>query len=62
MMILKNLPPHFGNTSEFILEWLEKYLERENCLSAYENKKFYQNGFRDGAKMMLEILENENMN
>ncbi len=56
---IKNLPPHFGNTREFILERLEKFLEEQNSLCAYDNRKFYKNGFCDGARMMLEILENK---
>lgn len=39
------------------MEKLEKYLERENSLNAYDNERFYKNGLRDGAKMMLEILK-----
>lgn len=54
---IKNLPPHFNNTRENIMEKLEKYLERENSLNAYDNERFYKNGLRDGAKMMLEILK-----
>ena len=47
---IKNLPPHFNNTRENIMEKLEKYLERENSLNAYDNERFYKNGLRDGAK------------
>ena len=56
---IENLPPHFNNTREFILERLEGYIDRQNCLVAYDNKKFYKNGFRDGVQLMLEILKTE---
>lgn len=59
LVAIKNLPPHFNNTRELILEKLENYVERENCLIAYDNEKFYKNGFCDGAKMILEILKRE---
>lgn len=55
---IKNLPPHFNNTREFILDRLEKYMERENSLSAYDNERFYKSGFCDGVQMILEILNN----
>ena len=57
---IKNLPPHFNNTREFILERLEGYIDRQNCLVAYDKKKFYKNGFCDGVQLMLEILKTEN--
>lgn len=44
------------------MEKLEKYLERENSLNAYDNERFYKNGLRDGAKMMLEILKIDKFN
>lgn len=56
---VKNLPPHFNNTRECILERLEGYLARENSLAAFDNEKFYKVGFCDGAKMILEILKQE---
>lgn len=59
LVAIKNLPPHFNNTREFILERLEGYIERQNCLNAYDNERFYKNGFRDGIKIMLETLKNE---
>ena len=52
--------PYFNNTREFILERLEGYIERQNCLNAYDNEKFYRNGFCDGVQLMLEILKNDN--
>lgn len=57
LVAIKNLPPHFNNTREFILERLEKYIERENTLSAYENERFYKNGFCDGVQIILETLK-----
>lgn len=33
LVAIKNLPPHFNNTREFILERLEKYIERQNCVN-----------------------------
>ena len=59
LVAIKNLPPHFNNTREFILERLEKYMERENSLVAYDNERFYKSGFCDGVQMMLEILKKE---
>lgn len=56
---IKNLPPHFNNTREYILERLEGYLTRENSIVAFDNEKFYKVGFCDGAKMILEILKQE---
>lgn len=60
LVAIKNLPPHFNNTREFILERLEKYMERQNSLSAYDNERFYKNGFCDGVRMMTEIIKKEN--
>lgn len=57
LLAIENLPPHFNNTREFILERLEGYIERQNCLNAYDNEKFYKNGFCDGVQLMLEILK-----
>ena len=57
LIAVKNLPPHFKNTRELILEKLESYIERQNCLTAYDNEKFYKNGFCDGVQMMLEVLK-----
>lgn len=42
IIAIKNLPPHFHNTREGILEKLEKYRKRENQIMAYENEKFYK--------------------
>lgn len=57
LVAIKNLPPHFNNTREFILDRLEKFIERQNSLSAYDNERFYKNGFCDGVQMMVEILK-----
>lgn len=54
--IIKNLPPQFNNTRENILNTLDNYLMRENLLSAYENRKFYKTGFRDGIRVIIESL------
>ncbi len=59
LVAIKNLPPHFNNTREFILERLEGYMERQNSLIAYDNEKFYKNGFCDGIKIILEALKIE---
>ena len=56
---IENLPPHFNNTREFILEKLEGYIDRQNCLVTYDNKKFCENRLRDGVQLMLEILKTE---
>lgn len=34
-------------------------MERQNSLVAYDNEKFYKNGFCDGIKIILEALKNE---
>lgn len=59
LVAIKNLPPHFNNTREFILEKLEGYMERQNSLTAYDNERFYKNGFCDGIQIILEALKNE---
>lgn len=59
LVAIKNLPPHFNNTREFILERLEGYMERQNSLIAYDNEKFYKNGFCDGVQIILETLKTE---
>ena len=59
LVAIRNLPPHFNNTREFILERLEGYIERQNSLIAYDNEKFYKNGFCDGIKIILETMKNE---
>ena len=57
LVAIKNLPPHFNNTREFILERLEGYLKRQNSLTAYDNEKFYKSGFCDGVQLVLEALK-----
>ncbi len=42
IIAIKNLPPHFHNTMEVILEKLEEYRKRENQIMAYDNEKFYK--------------------
>ena len=59
LLAIKNLPPHFNNTREFILERLEGYMERQNSLIAYDNEKFYKKGFCDGVQIILEALKTE---
>ena len=59
LVAIKNLPPHFNNTREFILERLEGYIERQNSLIAYDNEKFYKNGFYDGIQIILEALKSD---
>lgn len=56
---VNNLPPHFGNIRENIVKKLACYSDREKAIGIYENRKFYKTGFCDGAKMMLEILNNK---
>lgn len=58
-LAVKNLPPHFKNCREYILDNLEIYVNRENLLSYYENEKFYKVGFCDGVRMILEIMGNK---
>ncbi len=59
LVAIKNLPPHFNNTREFILERLEGYMERQNSLTAYDNERFYKNGFCDGIQIILEALKSD---
>lgn len=54
---IKNLPPHFGNTREYILETLEGYMERQNVIVSYENERFYKSGFCDGINLIIEALQ-----
>lgn len=56
--IIKNLPPHFQNCREAILEAFEKYANRQNLIQSFDNEKFYKVGFCDGVKMILDITEN----
>lgn len=42
IIAIKNLPPHFNNTRENILNKLENYINRENLIMGYENEKFYK--------------------
>lgn len=32
-------------------------MEKQNSLIAYDNEKFYKNGFSDDVQLMLEILK-----
>lgn len=45
LIAIKNLPPHFQNTREGIIEALENYLIRENLIVAHDNEKFYKARF-----------------
>lgn len=56
LLIIKNLPPHFKNTREMILETLEEYTKRETALTAYDNERFYKVGFCDGIRIIIENL------
>lgn len=56
--IIKNLPPHFQNCREAILESFEKYANRQNLIQSFDNEKFYKVGFCDGVKMIIDITEN----
>lgn len=55
---INNLPPHFNNTKEGIIETLESYLTRENLIMAHDNEKFYKIGFCDGIRTILENIKN----
>lgn len=59
LIAIKNLPPHFNNTREGIIETLENYLTRENLIMAHDNEKFYKAGFCDGIRIILENLKNK---
>lgn len=58
LVAIKNLPPHFHNTREGIIEALENYTMRENLIMAYDNEKFYKTGFCDGIRTILEGMKN----
>lgn len=47
LVAINNLPPHFNNTREGIIEALESYLTRKNLIMAHDNEKFYKIGFCD---------------
>ena len=55
---INNLPSHFNNTKEGIIEALESYLTRENLIMAHDNEKFYKIGFCDGIRTILENIKN----
>ena len=54
---INNIPPHFQNIREDILDAIDIYAMRENLLSAYENEKFYKIGFCDGIRVIVENLK-----
>lgn len=58
LVAINNLPPHFNNTREGIIETLESYLTRENLIMAHDNEKFYKIGFCDGIRIILESIKN----
>lgn len=58
LVAINNLPPHFNNTREGIIEALESYLTRENLIMAHDNEKFYKIGFCDGIRIILESIKN----
>ena len=58
LVAINNLPPHFNNTREGIIEALESYLTRENLIMANDNEKFYKIGFCDGIRTILENIKN----
>lgn len=53
---INNIPPHFKNIRETILNAVDIYSMRENLLSSYENEKFYKIGFCDGIRTIIENL------
>lgn len=54
---IKNIPPHFNNIRNNIIDALDTYSMRENLLTGYDNEKFYKIGFCDGIRIMLENLK-----
>ena len=60
LITIKNLPPHFHNTREGIIEALENYSMRESSIKAYDNEKFYKVGFCDGIRIVLESIKKDN--
>lgn len=58
LVAINNLPPHFNNTREGIIEALESYLTRENLIMTHNNEKFYKIGFCDGIRTILENIKN----
>lgn len=57
LVAIKNLPPHFHNTREGIIEVLENYTMKENLIMAHDNEKFYKTGFCDGIRIILENIK-----
>lgn len=57
---INNLPPHFRNIREDILNSLDTYSMRENLIAAHDNEKFYKIGFCDGIRTILEQLKMSN--
>lgn len=53
---INNIPPHFRNIRENLLNAIDIYSMRENLLSANENEKFYKIGFCDGIRTIIENL------
>ncbi len=53
-MLSKKLEDIFQEHKEF-KEYIEKYMEQENLISADENELFYKYGFSEGAKLIIEI-------
>ena len=51
---IKNLPPHFNNMREAIINALDEYLLSENLVNNYECEFFYRNGFSDGMNIIIQ--------
>ena len=60
LVAIKNLPPHFHNTREGIIKALENYSRIENLIIANNNEKFYEVGFCDGIRTILESIKKDN--
>lgn len=54
---IKNIPPHFNNIRNNIIDALDSYSMRENLLTGYDNEKFYKIGFCDGIRIVIESLK-----
>lgn len=38
--VIKNIPPHFKNCRENILDALDKYSDRQNLIQTFDNENF----------------------
>lgn len=54
---IKEIPEEFREIQEKIIKALEKYIMRENLITACDNEKFYKVGFCDGIRLIIENIK-----